>query len=540
MGNQQIKKHIVIRLFILLLLLPSQALAESVEDVYRKGIAAYDKKDYGAAERYWERAAEQGFAAAQHRLGNLIIENRSIGGPNPSKALYWQKKAADQGIAQAQYQLGVVYYTGMLGVEIDNKKAFEYSKKATDQGVLDAQNVLASLYDHGLGVAKDHAKARCLYIDAAQKGHDRSADKLAMKYLLGKGVPKNPKEFQRWSDKAKDIRHGGDNTGQGASKPDMDIEAAFSKGKSAFLARKFDLAARYLPIAAKQGHAGAQSYLGRMYAAGWGWCKDYGIAASWHTKAAKQGHAESQFFLAMLYFRGAGLPKDLAKAASWLHKAADQGHLHAQNALGAMYAKGRRVPQDDKIAFEWFQKSAEGGLAFGQFRVGFMYEHGRGVAQDYAKALHWYRKSEAQKGFSLAQGAIAGMYLTGRGVKKSLDEAIRWYNKALEQGDIQSRLNVAWLLATTTNKQYRSPKKALDFMSMVVGRNNTPSYHSTLAAIHAAKKEFSDAVHEQEKAIALRKQAGEPMDIAEKRLQLYRSGHPLTCSDGVCDPWPRL
>ena len=41
----------------------------------------------------------------------------------------------------------------------------------------------------------------------------------------------------------------------------------------------------------KQGHAGAQFYLGLMYRTGEGGPKDGAEAARWYTKAAEQGNA---------------------------------------------------------------------------------------------------------------------------------------------------------------------------------------------------------------------------------------------------------
>ena len=60
------------------------------------------------------------------------------------QAVEWWRKAADQGHAAAQYKLGVAYYFGR-GVEKDDKQAVEWFRKAADQGHAEAQYKLRTL-----------------------------------------------------------------------------------------------------------------------------------------------------------------------------------------------------------------------------------------------------------------------------------------------------------------------------------------------------------------------------------------------------------
>jgi TPR repeat protein len=45
----------------------------------------------------------------------------------------------------------------------------------------------------------------------------------------------------------------------------------------------------------------------------------------WYRLAADQGNADAQFYLGLLYDNGKGVPQDYAEAVKWLRKAADQG-----------------------------------------------------------------------------------------------------------------------------------------------------------------------------------------------------------------------
>jgi TPR repeat protein len=83
-----------------------------------------------------QRAAEQGDAAAQCRLGDIY----SIGYGVPydvEKAVYWYRKAAEQGSAGAQFRLGCIYEGGQ-GVPKDLSAAAEWFRKAADQGHIEA------------------------------------------------------------------------------------------------------------------------------------------------------------------------------------------------------------------------------------------------------------------------------------------------------------------------------------------------------------------------------------------------------------------
>jgi len=76
---------------------------------------------------------------AQFRLGNhAYIGNRY------SIAAEWYRKAAEQGHAEAQYKLGFMYQNGR-GVKKDDKQAAEWYRKAAAQGNKEAERALQRL-----------------------------------------------------------------------------------------------------------------------------------------------------------------------------------------------------------------------------------------------------------------------------------------------------------------------------------------------------------------------------------------------------------
>jgi hypothetical protein len=75
-----------------------------------------------------------------------------------ASAAFWLRKAADQGDAIAECKLGILYLTGR-GVAQDDSVAAIWFTKSAEQGDRDAQANLASLYQVGRGVPRDLSQA---------------------------------------------------------------------------------------------------------------------------------------------------------------------------------------------------------------------------------------------------------------------------------------------------------------------------------------------------------------------------------------------
>ncbi len=60
-------------------------------------------------------------------------------------------------------------------------------------------------------------------------------------------------------------------------------------------------------------------------------------AVHWFKMAAEQGLAAAQYFLGNSYYKGEGVAIDKQKAILWLTKAAKQGLVDAQKSLQVIY-----------------------------------------------------------------------------------------------------------------------------------------------------------------------------------------------------------
>jgi hypothetical protein len=101
------------------------------------------QQDYAAAARWYRKAAEQGYAAAQNNLGAIYALGHGV--PRDfAEAVKWLRMAADQGFAGAQNNLGAMYAEG-LGVPQDLAEAVKWYRLAAAQGDAKAMKNLAAL-----------------------------------------------------------------------------------------------------------------------------------------------------------------------------------------------------------------------------------------------------------------------------------------------------------------------------------------------------------------------------------------------------------
>ncbi len=189
----------------------------------------------------------------------------------------------------------------------DYGKAYEEWLKRADAGDSEAMNNIGILFNKGLGVKADNAKAAVWYGRAAQLGYPNAQFNLANLYYDG---------------------------GNG-------------------IKRDLGLAAAWYRAAADRGHMLSAYYLGGMYLDGKGVEKDELTAMTWIVKAADGGLAEAQFDIGIRLRDGDGVREDPAKAVEYLLKAAEQKHHPAQFALAKLYAEGEGVAESPLDAYVW-------------------------------------------------------------------------------------------------------------------------------------------------------------------------------------------
>jgi uncharacterized protein len=145
----------------------------------------------------WVRsAAEHGMAAAQLRLGRMLLEGRGVV-RDEREAYFWFKRAVGQGNAEAMNMLGRCYENGW-GVEMSLQAAADSyrssARAAYDWGEYNFGNALLD----GRGVTRDQRRALYWYVCAACQGHARAMNLAARCLEEGWGCRRNPSEAAYW------------------------------------------------------------------------------------------------------------------------------------------------------------------------------------------------------------------------------------------------------------------------------------------------------------------------------------------------------
>jgi localization factor PodJL len=131
--------------------------------------------DAAAAARWLEKAAAQGLAPAQHRLGSLYEKGRGVT-RDMQVARRWYEQAAASGNVRAMHNLGVVHAEGGLG-KPDFGAATTWFRMSAERGLVDSQYNLAVLCARGMGGKRDLVEAYKWFALAAAQGDQDAARK---------------------------------------------------------------------------------------------------------------------------------------------------------------------------------------------------------------------------------------------------------------------------------------------------------------------------------------------------------------------------
>ena len=506
---------------------------------FQDGMEAFHAGNFAEAVRIWTLLANAGNHGAQNNLAVMYENGQGV--PQDYRAAEeWYRKAADQGYAPAQLGLGSLYEGGR-GMPQAYGTAAVWYQKAADQGLGNAQYALGLLYEDGHGVVQDNAQAYMWFTLAAKSAHDAdirdaaasekavvakamtvpqvtAAEAIAVAWTAAHAAPTpGPVQTQKPIPVTAPPLDGPglvDLTFKaqlGFASAQTELGEAYLGERGHNVATDYAAARAWLLKAADQGFDGAETDLGRMYQYGYGVPVDNGMAAAWFRKAADQGWGYAQFKLGELYDKGLGVAGDAVQAYRWyglsaqstrgqlfgdddvkardavaagmtsaqvaqaqalisawtpaaetpeqqatrgfdiytrnqygdalsiLAPLAKSGNALAQFAMGSIYDFGDGVTADPAAAAAWYRKAADQGHAGAQLFLAGMYRDGKGVQQDDHQAFVWERAA-AEQGLGMAQAGLATMYLRGTGVWRNPATAIAWLRKAADQGNDMGQL----------------------------------------------------------------------------------------------------
>lgn len=287
--------------------------------VYREGVGV--EKNGKEALLWLLEATKQGVENpdALYELGCLYKEGDGVP-QSTSKALGLWCKAAEQGQAAAQNKVGWAYHAGD-GVAQDDAKAAWWFRLSAEQGDADGLCNLGVAYHFGKGVQRDDAEAVRLWKRSALTGHAEAESRLGYAYSKGLGVAQSDERAVFWW-----IKSAKTNV---TSQQNLGWAYQFGRG----VERDYILAAEWYRKAAQRGSAYAQNALGVLYSEGKGVPHDDAEAVRWWQKAASNNYPYALYNLGCAYFEGKGVQKDPAEAVRMWQLAAKQGHREARQQL---------------------------------------------------------------------------------------------------------------------------------------------------------------------------------------------------------------
>lgn len=145
----------------------------------------------------WIRcAAEYGVAAAQLRLGRMLLDGSGVGRDEPA-AFGWFARAADQGDAEAMNMVGRCHENGW-GVPADLERAAASYRASAEGGHDWGQYNLGNLLFDGRGVASDRPQALRWFLQAAAQGHGRAMNMAARCLEEGWGCRRSLEDAAYW------------------------------------------------------------------------------------------------------------------------------------------------------------------------------------------------------------------------------------------------------------------------------------------------------------------------------------------------------
>ncbi len=163
-------------------------------------IAQHVDDDVVMAQQWFERAAVNGFAAAEVNLAQLYLLDDSRLTSSPVKARQYLESAAGKGYLLAYVPLARLLQTSRA----DRVRALSLLREAFDAGVVDAGFQLGEAHRLGRGVKQDDKAALDYYRSAAMQGHSGAQNVVGYFYRQGRVVTQDFDEAVTWYQLAAD------------------------------------------------------------------------------------------------------------------------------------------------------------------------------------------------------------------------------------------------------------------------------------------------------------------------------------------------
>ena len=258
---------------------------------------------------------------------------------------------------------------------------------------LEQEIELAGDYLLGKGVPRDPKQSAYWYRKAADQGDPGAQNEIGYFYLTGIGVPRDEAQAAKWFERS---------AAAGSARGKLNLAVMYLKGagvrKDSELGMKMlnDLAAKDDPL--------AETYLGMICYLGGCAGKDSASAEKWFLSAAKHHQPEAEYCMGTLYSETADHPHDLPRAAEYLRASATGGYVPGMYSLGLLLTNHPEIPQRPGEAVQVLESAANAGIWRSAVVLGIFSRDGsQGFEKDAASAYRWFVIAEQQGGAEARQ-----------------------------------------------------------------------------------------------------------------------------------------
>ena len=444
---------------------------EEARRLNQQGMELEKKKNYTAAFKKYQHAAQLGLPEAMYNLGHLYQYGNGVT-KDPAQAYFWINRSAENGVVTAICQLGTLHIRG-IGTPVDYAKALECYRKAESLGHNMALNNLGYLYEAGLGVPQNKTLALEYYKRAMDQGVASAKDKYdRLKQELEPDNSDPMEKAKRLNKEGLELVKKKDHAGAfqkylqaaqlGFPSGMHNVGACFQLGEGT--QKDPEKAFYWINRGAAEDHTASIARLGWLYEEGIGTPVDMEKAIRLYEKAASRDNSLACNNLAVLYCIGKGILVDKEKAIELYEKAIRLGNTKAKDNLSrlksrlnwpetedlqknpeealAHFQHAWILDQENRFseAFAFYLKSARMGNPDAMYNLGICYHFGEGTTQNYDLAVYWYRKAAAL-GKQNAWNNLGICYRNGYGVIKDKERALELYKTGADLGDEQAQQN---------------------------------------------------------------------------------------------------
>ncbi|KAI7887808.1 uncharacterized protein EV154DRAFT_605318 [Mucor mucedo] len=412
----------------------------SAEQLYERGKELYWREEFDLALEIFMDAIDQYHHPNSYYYVGIMHRKGEGTAKNYAKALKYYIKAVKKGVTAAVMPIAHIFYSGGFGVHQDYRKAMKVylfadsiASEFYDSDISKAHYFIGTMHYNGYSTRIDYNSALMWFKSSANNGHMKAACGVAIIYLNGNDVPRQPKLGFKWLLKA---AKGGITEAQEAMvyfyqmyNDPRDYKkllywfkkyADAPKKKTKFYRSFFEM----------------QYMVGIIYKRGLDVPVDLNLALHWIKKSAAGGFESGKLELGLMcYFDGIFGPKQEVAGMEWLIELAIEGHTYAQTELGNRLCQDSSVFCNYELAMHLFKRAEKhNGNSIAQYGIGNMYKQGWGVVIDYDIAFKWFKKAAKQKN-SKAQHALGRMYAEGKGILQNWKKAVYWYKTSVGTDD---------------------------------------------------------------------------------------------------------